>query len=180
MAKEKQTGRTRREYKRAARKDAQARHHAPPRRKPLTDLPELHPLRPRWDALGLALLFAGALVLYAASTPRTVMLEDDGLFITTAAFAGVAHPPGYPLYIVLRLARLAGPLRQRRLAGPHAERPHGRPRLRLHRPGSRAAPHRQPARRISSPARCFAVSEHFWSQAIIADVYTTNAMPRCS
>ena len=39
-----------------------------------------------------------AFALYLASTPRTVMLEDDGLFISAAAHvAGVPHPPGYPL-----------------------------------------------------------------------------------
>ena len=101
MAKEKQTGRTRREYKRVARKDAQARHDNPRCRKLLMGLPELYPLRLKRDSLGLALLFICAIVLYAASTPRTVMLEDDGLFITNATFAGVAHPPGYPLFIIL-------------------------------------------------------------------------------
>ena len=174
MAKEKQTGRTRREYKRAARKDAQARHHALPRRKPLTDLPELHPLRPRWDALGLALLFAGALVLYAASTPRTVMLEDDGLFITTATFAGVAHPPGYPLFIILGWLASLVPF------GSVAWRVHTLSGLMgaltcacvaylvLRRTGNRPAAYLAGA--------VLAVSEHFWSQAIIADVYTTNTM----
>ena len=146
----------------------------PPRREPPIplSLPELHPLRPRWDALGLALLFAGVLVLYAASTPRTVMLEDDGLFITTATFAGVAHPPGYPLYIVLGWLASLVPF------GSAAWRVHTLSGLMgaltcaciawivLRRTGNR------PAAFLAGAA--FAVSEHFWSQAIIADVYTTN------
>ena len=145
-----------------------------PRREPLIplSLPELHPLRPKRDAAGLALLFAATLVLYAASTPRTVMLEDDGLFITTATFAGVAHPPGYPLYIALgRLAPLLP-------FGSVAWRVHSLSGLMgaltcaciawvvLRRTGNR------PAAFLAGAA--FSVSEHFWSQAIIADVYTTN------
>ena len=147
----------------------------PQRREPLIplSLPELHPLRPRWDSGGLALLFAGALVLYAASAPHTVMLEDDGLFITTAAFAGVAHPPGYPLYIVLGWLASLVPF------GSIAWRVHALSGLMgalacaciawivLRRTGNR------PAAFLAGAA--FAVSEHFWSQAIIADVYTTNA-----
>ena len=146
----------------------------PQRREPLIrlSLPELHPLRPRPDLFGLALLFTGVLVLYAASTPRTVMLEDDGLFITTATFAGVAHPPGYPLYIALGWLASLVPF------GSVAWRVHALSGLMgaltcaciawivLRRTGNR------PAAILAGAA--FAVSEHFWSQAIIADVYTTN------
>ena len=70
-------------------------------RVPRATLPDLHPLEPRADVLGVGLLFVCAFALYAVSAPRAVMLEDDGLFVTTAAFAGVAHPPGYPLYVLL-------------------------------------------------------------------------------
>ena len=34
--------------------------------------------------------------IYGFTTPRTVTLEDDGLFIMASLDAGVAHPPGYP------------------------------------------------------------------------------------
>ena len=146
----------------------------PQRREPLIrlSLPELHPLRPRWDAIGLALLFAAALVLYSTSTPRTVMLEDDGLFITTATFAGVAHPPGYPLYVALGWLASHVPF------GSVAWRVHALSGLMgaltcvciawivLRRTGNR------PAAYLAGAA--LAVSGHFWSQAIIADVYTTN------
>ena len=146
----------------------------PQPREPLIplSLPELRPLRPRWDAIGLALLFVAALVLYAASTPRTVMLEDDGLFITTATFAGVAHPPGYPLYVVLGWLASFFPF------GSVAWRVHTLSGLMgaltcaciawivLRRTGNRPAAYLAGA--------VLAVSEHFWSQAIIADVYTTN------
>ncbi len=144
------------------------------RREPLlrVSLPALHPVHPKRDVLGLAALFLGALVLYAASTPRTVMLEDDGLFITTASFAGVAHPPGYPLYVVLGWLASLVPF------GSVAWRVHTLSGLMgactcaciawlvLRRTGNR------PAAYLAGAA--LAVSEHFWSQAIIADVYTTN------
>ncbi len=135
-------------------------------------LPDLQPLRGRRDALGLALLFVAALALYAASTPHTAMLEDDGLFITTAAYAGVAHPPGYPLYVVLGWLSSLLPF------GSVAWRVHSLSGLMgaltcaciawivLRRTGN------LPAALLAGAA--LAVSEHVWSQAIIADVYTTN------
>ena len=136
------------------------------------ELPDLQPLRLRTDAVGLALLFIGVLVLYAASTPRTAMLEDDGLFITTAAYAGVAHPPGYPLYVVLgwlssllpfgsvawRVHSLSGAMGALTCASIAW--------IVLRRTGNR------PAALLAGAA--LAVSADFWSQAIIADVYTTN------
>ena len=120
----------------------------------------------------MALLFVGAFALYAVSAPRTVMLEDDGLFITTATFAGVAHPPGYPLYVLFGWLASHVPL------GEVAWRVHALSGLMgaltctciawvvLRRTGNR------PAAWLAGAA--LAASEHFWSQAIIADVYTTN------
>ena len=46
-------------------------------------------------------IFAVLWCCYLWSTPRAVVLEDDGLFILAAYFNGVAHPPGYPLYTLL-------------------------------------------------------------------------------
>jgi hypothetical protein len=40
------------------------------------------------------LLFA----LYAATAPRTVALEDDSLFVLSAYYLGIEHPPGYPIF----------------------------------------------------------------------------------
>ncbi len=136
-------------------------------------LPTLHPVRPWRDGLGLGLLFVAALLLYAVSMPRTVMLEDDGFFITAAHFAGVAHPPGYPVYVAL------GWLATHLPVGSVAWRVHLLSGvmgaltcaciafLVLRRTGHR------PAAWLAGAA--LAVSKHFWSQAIIADVYTTNA-----
>ena len=133
----------------------------------------LQPLNGRADAVGLLLLFISAFALFAVSAARTIVLEDDGLFVSAAWFAGVVHPPGYPLYTML------GWLSSHLL--PFGEIP-----WRVHivsgfmgaitcvciawlvlrRAGNR------PAAYLAGAA--LAVSEHFWSQSIIADVYTTN------
>ena len=55
--------------------------------------------RPDMAALVAAVL--GPLALYAATLPRTVVLEDDGLFLMAGVHLGVAHPPGYPLYTLI-------------------------------------------------------------------------------
>ena len=55
----------------------------------------------RADAAGLAAAVIGPLALYAATLPRTVVLEDDGLFLMAGVHLGVAHPPGYPLYTLI-------------------------------------------------------------------------------
>ena len=39
--------------------------------------------------------------LYLITMPEHVTLEDSGTFIVVAQFAGIAHPPGYPLYTML-------------------------------------------------------------------------------
>jgi len=46
-------------------------------------------------------VFVALFGLYAYSAPRTVTLEDDGLFIMSSYFLGIDHPPGYPLLTLL-------------------------------------------------------------------------------
>jgi hypothetical protein len=58
----------------------------------------------RWQAAILGLL---AFVAYASTAPRYVLGGDNGEFCTLFATGGVAHPPGYPLY-VLALRAFAG------------------------------------------------------------------------
>ncbi len=54
---------------------------------------------PAWhQILPLLLSISGPLVLYLFTIPRTVVLEDDGLFLMVAKHLGIAHPPGYPLF----------------------------------------------------------------------------------
>ena len=128
----------------------------------------------RSDAAALAAAVLGPLALYAATLPRTVVLEDDGLFLMAGVHLGVAHPPGYPLYtlIVHLFTRLPfgdpaflGHLSSAVLGALACGAVYACARL------LRASP--APA---LIAAWLFGVSEQFWSQAIIAEVYTLNAL----
>ncbi len=52
------------------------------------------------DAL-IPVIFLITFSLYLVSMPKTVALEDDSIFILSGYFNGVSHPPGYPLYTVI-------------------------------------------------------------------------------
>ena len=128
----------------------------------------------RADAGALAAAVLGPLALYIATLPRSVVLEDDGLFLMAGVHLGVAHPPGYPLYtLILHLftrlpfgdAAVLGHLSSAVLGALACGAVYGGARL------LRASP--LPA---LTAAWLFGVSEQFWSQAIIAEVYTLNAL----
>ena len=134
--------------------------------------PLLSPGRPDLTALAAAVL--GPLALYAATLPRTVVLEDDGLFLMAGFHLGVAHPPGYPIHtlIVHLFTRLPfgdpavlGHLSSAVLGALACGAVYGCARL------LRASP--VPA---LAAAWLFGVSDQFWSQAIITEVYTLNAL----
>ena len=63
--------------------------------------PSPHPTRKRAGLVGVAVAFALALGLYTATLLPDVLPADAGEFQLVAATAGVAHPPGYPLYSML-------------------------------------------------------------------------------
>jgi hypothetical protein len=48
-----------------------------------------------------ALLFAGSLILFLYTLAPTVTFVDSGELIVTARNLGVAHPPGFPLYLLV-------------------------------------------------------------------------------
>lgn len=48
-----------------------------------------------------ALLFLGWLLIYLSTTSPTVNFIDSGELITALYEPGIAHPPGYPLYVLL-------------------------------------------------------------------------------
>ncbi len=54
-----------------------------------------------WARLCPGALFVLLTGLYIATMPEHATLEDSGVLITVAEFAGIAHPPGYPLYTML-------------------------------------------------------------------------------
>jgi 4-amino-4-deoxy-L-arabinose transferase-like glycosyltransferase len=113
------------------------------------------------------------LALYAASAPRTVAMEDDGLFVMSSYFLGMEHPPGYPLHTLLGKLFTLLPL------GSVAYRVH----LLSAVFGALAAgalwmcawqlTGRQSIAWLA--ALGLGLSRTFWSQAIIAEVYTLNA-----
>ncbi len=115
-----------------------------------------------------------SLLLYLATASRTVTTEDDGIFILAALFNGVAHPPGYPLYTLL------GHL--------FSQLPFGSVAFRVHALSGvlgamavwalwwtlRALPGLSRTAAVTA-ALAFAASKTFWSQAIVAEVYSLNA-----
>src|SRR4030095_9462564 len=48
-----------------------------------------------------AVVFSCALSLYGLTLAPTVTLVDSGELIVAARSLGVAHPPGFPLYVLL-------------------------------------------------------------------------------
>jgi hypothetical protein len=126
------------------------------------------------DRLLLVAVGAVVLAVFAATTSHTVLLEDDGLFLLTSATLGVSHPPGYPVHTML------GWLASHVPAGTVAFRVHFLSGVLgalacvvlgwivARRTGSRLA--------ACCAAAGYGLSEHFWSQAIIAEVYTLNAL----
>ena len=126
------------------------------------------------DAPALAAAVIGPLWLYVYTMPRTVILEDDGLFIMSSAHLGVAHPPGYPLYTLLSHPFFYLPLDNPAFIGHLSSAVFGALAsgtlylcARLLRASWLPA---------LAAAWLFAASEHVWSQAIITEVYTLNAL----
>ncbi|MEX2327094.1 MAG: DUF2723 domain-containing protein, partial [Pseudomonadales bacterium] len=46
-------------------------------------------------------VFAATLGVYFITMPRTITLEDAGLFQMVCHLGGISHPPGYPLFTLL-------------------------------------------------------------------------------
>ena len=116
----------------------------------------------------------GPLLLYVITMPRTVALEDDGLFLIVGKFLGVGHPPGYPVHTVISNLFLKIPWGSEAFLGHLLSGVFG----------ALACGAVYACARLSgvAPAAAligawlFAGSEHFWAQAIITEVYTLNAL----
>ena len=132
------------------------------------------PFRALCDGLALAAAVAGPIALYLATMPRTVVLEDDGLFLMAGEHLGVAHPPGYPVFTwILHL---------------FMQLPFGNPAFLGHLCsgvlGALACGAVFVCARLLGAstlpalfaAWLFAASEHVWSQAIITEVYSFNLL----
>ncbi|TMI45565.1 MAG: DUF2723 domain-containing protein [Betaproteobacteria bacterium] len=131
------------------------------------------PFRPkRADWLQAGAVALALFALYAATAPRTVALEDDGLFILSSYFLGIEHPPGYPLFTWI------GHLFTYLPFGSVAYRVHLASAFFGALTGGAAwlCARSLIGGRLPAYLAVFAlgVSPVFWSQAIIAEVYTLN------
>ena len=126
----------------------------------------------RSDWVFAALVAATLFAVYAASAPRTVMMEDDGLFVLASYYLGVAHPPGYPLHSMLgKLFTLL---------------PFGSVAYRVHLLSAAfgalscaalwlcARTLLESRLAATLAALALGLSPAFWSQSIVAEVYTLN------
>ena len=129
-----------------------------------------HPTRSDWLQAGLVALALFA--LYAASSPRSVALEDDSLFVLSAYFLGIEHPPGYPLFTLI------GHLFTYLPFGSVAYRVHLASALFGALSGAVAwlCARSLIQGRLPAYVAAFALglSPVFWSQSIIAEAYTLN------
>ncbi len=130
--------------------------------------------KPLRDGIALVASVIGPLVLYVLSMPRTVVLEDDGLFLMAGVHLGVAHPPGYPLYTLIVYLFTQLPFGNVAFLGHLSSAVLGAFACGCVYVCARLL-HASPIPAMIA-TWLFAASEHFWSQAIIAEVYTLNAL----
>lgn len=154
---------------------------------------------PHAAALLVAIL---ALLVYARTLAPGVTLVDSGELILAARNLGVAHPPGFPLYVLLAHAATRAPfgnvalrvnaasavfaalaaaatalcLRELLLGLPAPPFP------REKRRGKKAAKPEAPrtleagAAVLAATGLCFAFSRTLWAYATVAEVYTLNTL----
>ncbi len=126
------------------------------------------------DIFALVAAVIGPLCLYVYTMPRTISLEDDGLFIMSSVHLGTAHPPGYPLHTLLSHPFFYLPIDNPAFIGHLSSAVFG---------ALASGALYLCARLLLTSwlpaliaAWLFAASEHVWSQAIITEVYTLNAL----
>ncbi len=133
--------------------------------------------RRRWisEIPHIAVVFLLVAGLYAYTTPRFVTFEDDGLFLMNMHYFGVAHPPGYPLHTILGgLFYHVFPFGSPAFKGHFFSGVAGA----LSCCGVYAATALLTRGRLPAygAGLAYGSSLTFWSQAIIAEVYTLNTM----
>ena len=67
---------------------------------PPTVLPPVPPLFRRIDWLALAITFGVVWTVYLLTLAPELTLEDSGELVTGAFYAGIPHPPGYPVWSI--------------------------------------------------------------------------------
>lgn len=125
----------------------------------------------RWIEAGSVAL--GALALFAATMPRVITFEDAGLFDSVCYTNGIAHPPGYPLFTLMCAPLFQLPFTPA-IIGNSMSAVFGALAcgvlvlvLRRLNCGRGAA---------MFGGALLAVSAGFWSQSIIVEVYSLNAL----
>ena len=124
-------------------------------------------------AFGL-LAFVLPLLLYGLTMPVDVVFEDDGLFLLNGVFLGVEHPPGYPVFTLVHHLFQEFPLGTAAVKGHLLSA--------LFASGAcvfvfLVVVELGVGRLVALlGALLFAATEHFWSQAIITQVYTFNCL----
>ncbi len=73
---------------------------APQGVRPPAGAPEVAPLFRRIDWLAAALAFAIVGIVYYLSLAPELTLEDSGELVTGSFYAGIPHPPGYPVWTI--------------------------------------------------------------------------------
>lgn len=130
-------------------------------------------LLPLPDWLLAAGLGFAALATYFATMPRSITLEDAGLFQMVCAMGGIGHPPGYPLFTagcqIISQLPIDPVLRGNLTSALFAAITVG-----LLFTVAKAVLGR--TRSAVLVALLYAVSDTFWSQAIIIEVYSLAVM----
>jgi len=127
--------------------------------------------------LDLILLGLSIFIFYLVCMPKTVTLEDDGIFLLSSYFNGISHPPGYPLHSLLGYF--------------FTHLPFGNPAANGHALSAIFSAlssilifiitstliTNNPLKKITPyiAAIAFSLSTDVWSQSIITEVYTLNA-----
>ncbi|OGY49970.1 MAG: hypothetical protein A3J59_00940 [Candidatus Buchananbacteria bacterium RIFCSPHIGHO2_02_FULL_56_16] len=131
------------------------------------------PRKPSRDFLLASLVFTVTMSVYLFTLAPTVTIEDSGEFITAVYVLGIPHPPGFPLYILLgKLFTIVVPIgtvawRVNLLSAVFGALTAAL----LSAIISRLSRNRVVA---LSGGLLLAFSPIFWSQSIIAEVYTLN------
>lgn len=128
---------------------------------------------PQREKAFLMIAFFMVFGIFLFTLPKQITLEDDGLFLMAGYFAGIPHPPGYPLFSLIGnvfslLPIDSVPTRIHAMSAFF---------------GAATCISMALFIRLLIPSfsvavfvvLMYAVSKVFWSQSIIAEVYTLNA-----
>ncbi len=145
-----------------------------------------------WVAFAVATLLSLVVFIYTAAPDVT--LEDSGELVTASRYLGVPHPPGYPIWTILSWLFTLIPFgsiawRVNLMSAAFGALTAGLMALLISRTGSillegireksgREPDETEPVLAAVSgvcAALMFAFSRAFWSQAVIAEVYTLNS-----